>query len=74
MKGNSMRYYVHAFQKEQNRVEKLVADLTDTNGELKSTLKTLKETIIEMVQSGFSFGERETRKECKQLYQFRQIR
>jgi signal transduction histidine kinase len=47
----SMRYYVNAFQREHNRAEKLVVDLTNTNRELEATLTELKETQTELVQS-----------------------
>jgi signal transduction histidine kinase len=47
----SMRYYVSAFQREHNRAEKLVVDLTNTNEELEATLTELKETQTELVQS-----------------------
>jgi signal transduction histidine kinase len=47
----SMRYFVNAFQREHNRAEKLVEDLTNTNQELEATLTELKETQTELVQS-----------------------
>jgi signal transduction histidine kinase len=47
----TMFYFVNAFQKEHARAEKLVVDLTDTNGELEKILRELKETQSELVQS-----------------------
>ncbi len=47
----TMRYFVNAFQREYNRAEKLVVDLTNTNKELEITLKELRETQSELIQS-----------------------
>lgn len=47
----TMRYFVHAFQREHSRAEKLVLELTKTNGELHATLMELKETQTELVQT-----------------------
>lgn len=47
----TMRYFVNAFQREYNRAEKLVVDLTNTNKELERTLKELRETQSELIQS-----------------------
>ena len=44
-------YFVNAFQKEHDKVEGLVVDLTDANGELASALGELRETQAELVQS-----------------------
>jgi len=47
----SMRYFVNAFQKEHDRAEKLVVDLSDTNRELETTLNELRLTQTELIQS-----------------------
>ena len=47
----TMRYFVNAFQREHSRAEKLVAELTRTNGELQATLIELRETQTELVQT-----------------------
>jgi signal transduction histidine kinase len=47
----TMLYFVKAFQREHARAENLVIELTDSNSELELTLKELKETQSELVQS-----------------------
>jgi signal transduction histidine kinase len=47
----TMMYFVNAFQKEHDRAENLVVDLTETNSELEATIHELSETQAELVQS-----------------------